>query len=99
MRIVVDQLGTVSLPDPADFKSFDVMADDVAAALRALGERAVAAPEVGHVYVSISAVRELAGTAVDATWEEGFASMLTFAETHGWLDESGEKIKAHIEHP
>jgi hypothetical protein len=100
MDIVTD-LSTHDAPrliDPADFKSFKVVvrgAHDPEAAERAL---APVAEWLGddHVAVSVDAVRALAGDrADDPEWEHGYAAMLAYADSKGWM--VGEAIKAHVE--
>jgi len=36
------------------------------------------------------------GYELDAGWDEGFAAMLAFAGTEGWIDDDGA-VRAHIE--
>lgn len=51
--------------------------------------------ESDHLFVPIALVRELAGD-VDQDWKAGFAAMLEFAGSHGWINASNTHIKAHI---
>ena len=86
------------LLEPSDFKSFKVVVRggrDERAAERAL---APVAEWLGddHVAVSVDAVRRLAGAEAEtAEWQQGFAAMLGYAESKGWM--VGDAIKAHVE--
>lgn len=99
MHICIDSQGKVELTEAAEFTAFDIHAADpstegVLAALDTQGHRA---PEPDHVFVSIEAVRRLAGVVADDAWEAGFGAMLAYADSKGWLDEDQCAIKAHIE--
>lgn len=96
MRIAVGQEG-VELLDQNTFTAFDVLAPDLDAkqVLEGLGERAGPSDEPDHVFISISAVRSLAGP-VDQAWEQDFQAMLDYAGSKGWLNAAGDHIKAHI---
>jgi hypothetical protein len=57
----------------------------------------------GDAHLSAAAVRHLAGTAaaadgadLDAGWEAGFAAMLAYAGTKGWITDDGS-IRVHVE--
>ena len=59
--------------------------------------------QAGVVFVPPDAVRRLAseaavaaGGTLDPEWEQGFAAMLEYAATKGWIGEDGA-IEAHIE--
>ena len=43
------------------------------------------------------AVRRMAGGRVPEGWDGDFAAMLQYAESKGWLDETGGSIQAHVE--
>lgn len=99
MRIVISADGQVDLEDPRGFTSFSVAAANPTAGevLKAMAGTASPADEDDHVFVAVSGVRSLAGDHVDEDWEAGMAKMIDFAGKSGWLDQSGEGIKAHIE--
>lgn len=104
MDVVADLTTTppgVALADPDDLGSFRVLARaadaDHDALARALDGVGTVAPD-GHVFVAVDAVRRLAGErAVDPEWEAGFAKMLAYAESKGWMDDSGSAIRAHVD--
>ncbi len=99
VHITISDDGTLGLDKPTEFTAFDVQATDpdAAAVLEALGPHGEAASQDDHVFVKIDAVRTLAGDAATAAWESGFAKMLEFADSNGWLNDAGDAVKAHIE--
>ena len=50
-----------------------------------------------HAWIRIDAVRELAGTAATAAWEESCQGMLGYARSKGWVDDELDAIRAHVE--
>lgn len=98
MHIAISTDGVASLEDADVFTAFEVRHSgaDRDWVLSALGDRGALAQEPDHVFVSKSAVVSLAGRAGDADWEAGFVAMVTYAESKGWTDPSGEMIKAHL---
>jgi hypothetical protein len=99
VHIVIAADGSVTLDRPTEFTAFDIRSADPSpsAVLAALGPGGSDTPEDGHVLVAVATIRELAGSVADAGWETGLATMLAYAASRGWTDESGELIKAHIE--
>ena len=87
----------VVLLEADDFHRFSVrlVGDGAAEALRASGTgRLISTSEA---FVSVDAVRKLAGRETDESWDEGFSAMLRYAQSHGWLSSDGSEIKAHLE--
>lgn len=91
--------GRVTLEQPDDFTAFHVavaggaVSDDrLAAALAPHGRL-----EDDHAWVEVEAVRALAGEAATAEWQTAFDAMLDYARSKGYLDESGDAIRAHLE--
>jgi hypothetical protein len=82
----------VRLDEPDVFDRFDVVASGDAD----LGLLGVVAEDGAHVFVAPDAVRALAGDAVTPAWEEGFAAMLGYAASKGWLDDAGQ-VRAHVQ--
>jgi hypothetical protein len=86
------------LVDPEDFKAFKVVvADDEPS----LGER-VAGIGIArldeHAWVSIEALRSLAGATATPAWEASLQSMLEYARSKGWVDDELGAIRGHVEH-
>lgn len=101
MHITISADGDLALADPTEFTAFDIRSSNTSDAfvLDALGDGGAVCDEDNHAFVEAELVRRLAGSAIDEKWEIGFAKMLDYAATKGWLDESGKRIKAHIEAP
>jgi hypothetical protein len=99
VHISIDGHGRVGMTDAAEFTAFDIHAVDpsVESVLGALGSDGWPSPEADHVFVTIDAVRRLAGDEVDEAWQTSFDAMLAYAGSKGWLDEARTAIKAHIE--
>jgi hypothetical protein len=98
MELIVAPGAEPTLADPEKFDAFKVTlrgaADPAAAdaALAALGERV----DDDHVAVAPDTVRRLAGpAAADPAWEPGFAAMVAYADSKGWLIDGA--IRAHVE--
>jgi hypothetical protein len=52
--------------------------------------------DADHVWVDRAALEALAGDLTqDAAWQRSLESMLTYAASKGWVDESGA-IRAHV---
>ena len=90
----------VELLEPEDCKRFHVVArgGDAAALGAALSGAAVGRllPS-GEAMIDTAAVERMAGGRVPDGWSGEFAGMLKYAESKGWLDESGRSIQAHVE--
>ena len=86
----------VTLDEPDDCRRFHVAAAGGRDAAQ-VGEAVGRADESGDVFVDVGLVRRLAAGRVGEAWEKDFAGMLDFARSKGWLDESGQAIRAHVE--
>jgi len=53
----------------------------------------------GHVLVPVDAIRHHADGNVGEDWEQDLAGMVAYAARKGWTDETGTRIRAHIERP
>lgn len=90
--------GGVELLEPHVLNQFHVSArGDVDAVVRALEEEGRAAEKANHLWVPIALLRSLAEGRVEADWEPRFEKMLDFARGHGWVDEAGTHVMAHLE--
>ena len=90
----------VHLDEPDDFKRFHVAAHGGADAdrlARVLADHDCGRLDGDDVWVQVEAVRRLAAGRVGAGWESDFAAMVEFARDKGWLDASGNAIRAHVE--
>ncbi len=98
MLIRITGAGDALLEDAEDFRRFSIRFD---AGTRGSGpaEAAlarVACPDGEVAWVCPDALRRLAPRGEDAGWQQGFARMVAFAETRGWVDQAG-RVRAHIE--
>lgn len=103
MIIEIDLAGetaVIDLAEPEDCKRFHVAArgGDGAALGAALEVNAVGRllPS-GDTMIEIAAVRRLAEGRVPDGWADELAGMLKYAESKGWLDDTGSAIQAHVE--
>jgi len=97
MMVVVDVAsGEVSLQEPAVFTAFHVANPSGATTADLAGVIGTDLPDAeDHVWVPIVLIRDLAGG--DEAWESGFAGMLGYAGSKGWLSPDGQLIQAHVE--
>ncbi|HEV7535304.1 MAG TPA: hypothetical protein VGP90_06690 [Acidimicrobiia bacterium] len=91
---------SVELVEPENCKRFHLAARggdpaSLAAALEAAGVGRLLPS--GEAMIETSAVRRLAAGRVAEGWDDEFAGMLKYAESKGWLDESGTSIQGHVE--
>jgi len=104
MYIAIDLSPDASAPtlaEPDDFKAFKVVvtggtdSDALAAALAPVGRLA----DDGHAFITPEGLRSLAGDkAQDPEWNSSLDGMIGYAQSKGWVDESGA-IQAHCEYP
>lgn len=106
--VVVVERDVVRLDDPDDFQGFKVVVEEgtenqVMQALAQVGSMA----DRETAWIRADAVRAMAAGRVAEGWESGFAAMLDYATTKGWLRDDGAggsgaanpSIQAHIEWP
>ncbi|TDV56389.1 hypothetical protein [Actinophytocola oryzae] len=92
---------SVDLVDPQDVTAFHVLCppgldgDELAGRLRDAGLGELLAD--GHVMVPVDAVRRHAAGRVGPTWEQDLAGMIAYATREGWTDETGTRLRAHLE--
>lgn len=92
--------GRITLEQPDDFTAFhvavaggDVADERLAGALAPHGRL-----EGDHAWIEVDAVRALAGEAATTeAWQAGFDAMVDYARSKGFLDGSGDAIRAHLE--
>lgn len=92
---------SAELVDPQDVRAFHAVVpaalghEDLAESVRRAGLGELAGDT--HLMVPIATVRELAAGRVGPTWEDDLAGMLAYATRKGWVDETGTRVRAHIE--
>lgn len=88
------------LLEPENFTAFKLTSHggelpELAAALGDLGD---VDADGAHVWLTIAALRSLAGDlASQPGWSKSFDGMIRYAGSKGWLSENGEAIRAHVE--
>ena len=89
--------GAARLVDPEDLTSFAVVlegdGDPSSKALAAGGVLGFG----DHAWVRTDALRRLAGPLATPEWEDGFARMLDYARTRGWVDDEHGAVRGHVE--
>ena len=88
------------LEAPEDLGRFSIAMDERLrpAARAALAPVAVpVSSEATHAWVRPDAVRALSPLAGEPEWESGFAKMIAYAASHGWLGDDGG-LRAHIDY-
>lgn len=95
---VVDGVGAVREAD--NLKALSVRVASVASLADPALVREVA-DDGSHVWLSIAELkaRGAATVADTAVWGEGFDGMIAFAGKHGWVNESGDAVRAHVDPP
>ncbi|MBV9784356.1 MAG: hypothetical protein JO264_11095 [Acidisphaera sp.] len=98
MILVVSASG-VTVEQAHDFKRFAMAVAgglEGAELQHALGRLATLAEE-DHAWVSETALRSMPGLRDDEAWQKGLDGMIAYARRHGWVDDTTQAIRAHIE--
>ena len=98
MIIRVDAAGNVHLDEPDDFGAFSVeaggrAASEVAGAFAGDAE----AIDAEHLWISIARLHALGARDGGPDWRAGCDGMIAYATKKGWVDASGERVRAHLE--
>jgi hypothetical protein len=92
--------GVVKLEDAENFRSFKVVVTMPNAGLeevrRALAPIAVLADR-NTAWVFEKALRQCSSHSGDASWQDSLTAMIGKARPHGWVDDTNNTIKAHVE--
>ncbi len=97
MIVVVDgESGQVVLDDAENLRGLSVElrgcgTTDASALLGNLGRL-----DGDHVWLDIDGLRALSPLAGDPEWVTGFDSVMKYAETKGWIDDTGSRVRAHV---
>lgn len=51
----------------------------------------------GYIWLDVAELKRRAAPEGDATWLESFDAMIRYAADHGWTDEDGSTVRAHVE--
>jgi hypothetical protein len=83
-----------------NLKSLSVVAASTAA-LAGIGTLGDVDADGQHVWLHLAEFKAAAAATVPADtrdeWSAGFDGMIAFASKHGWVDDSGRKVRAHVE--
>lgn len=55
--------------------------------------------EGGHAFLDIAELRALARVPGSCTWDERFSQAMEYARQHGWTDDTGGYVRAHVTQP
>jgi hypothetical protein len=83
------------LLEPDVFTAFKVVLHGGEHPLAGTGDLVARVDE--HAWVSVEALRRLAGEAATPQWEESFDGMLGYARSKGWVDDEAGAVRAHVE--
>ena len=104
MYLLIDlTIDAVELAEPDDTKRLHVAVahganrEAVATLLETSGAGRFADGDDDHVWVSVSWLRGKAEGRVGARWSEDADHMVATAREHGWADEGGTHLRAHVE--
>jgi hypothetical protein len=100
MRLIVDgTAGLVTVDDAEDLKALSVelrgcSPRQASALLADLGR-----VEGSHAWLHIGALRAFVPQPRSCGWDERFQQAMAYAEQHGWTDQTGNFVRAHIASP
>jgi hypothetical protein len=91
--IVTDSAGRLALEDVWDLKALSFATDQPSNTPIA----GIQWADDEHVTIAVGTLRDLAGdTARDPEWAQGFAGMIAYATSKGWVDDAGA-VRMHVE--
>jgi hypothetical protein len=94
--VVVDgACGHIALEDAENLKALSVHLRHCDATNAQLGD--VGHLDGEHAWLDIAQLRALSPLADDPEWNTGFDATMAYAGSKGWLDESGTKVRAHLD--
>lgn len=98
MRVLISDDSTTSFAEVEELKalSVDLLGIDPGRADEILRRGGLGWIEGDHAWLSVDALRE-GHPGGSASWIGEFDAMIHFAAEHGWVDEDGLMVRAHIE--
>lgn len=100
MVIFIAADGHAELREPDEFRSFKIVVDGApafAALNTALSGLATVEPDGKTAWVAREAVRRLRGPGAPAAWFAAFDKMVASVRRFGWVDDTRDAVRAHIE--
>src|SRR4051812_30649194 len=98
MIVVVDgTTGQVVMDEAANLRglSVELRACETSAAGTLLGD--LGSVDRDHVWLDIGLLKGLSPLAHDPEWDHGFDGVMEYARSKGWIDDTGKRVRAHIQ--
>jgi hypothetical protein len=96
MIIVLDN-GELSLADGEDFSRFSLLCRGTDRPSPGPGPGTIELESEKVAWIPISTVVELRGAQASPSWMSQLDAMVEKARPYGWIDDAGQRIRAHIE--
>jgi hypothetical protein len=100
MKLIVDgPAGTVTVDEAENLKALSVELRGCSPrqATGLLGD--LGRVEGDHAWLRIGALRAMAPVPRSCSWDERFQQAMAYAKSHGWTDQTGAFVRAHIASP
>jgi predicted transcriptional regulator len=97
---VIASSRSVEIDDIRNFKAFSVRIEgamDSALQAELLGRVAVSS-DSEHAWISEKALREWPSLKSEEWWQQGLSSMIAAVQKFGWIDQTNQSIRAHVEY-
>jgi predicted transcriptional regulator len=97
---VIASSRSVEIDDIRNFKAFSVRIEgamDSALQSELLGRVAVSS-DSEHAWISEKALREWPSLKSEEWWQQGLSSMIAAVQKFGWIDQTNQSIRAHVEY-
>src|SRR5262249_46847548 len=98
---VVAANSSVDLEDTRNFRAFAVRVEgafETEAAQDELLGRVAVSHDGEHAWIAERVLRSWPSLARESWWQDGLTGMIAAARRFGWIDDSNQAIRAHIEH-
>jgi predicted transcriptional regulator len=97
---VIASSRSVEIDDIRNFKAFSVRIEgamDSALQAELLGRVAMSS-DSEHAWISEKALREWPSLKSEEWWQQGLSSMIAAVQKFGWIDQTNQSIRAHVEY-
>ena len=92
---------SIELEDARNFRAFAVRIEgafDSQAAQDELLGRVAVSHDREHAWIAERGLREWPSLAGESWWQDGLTNMIAAAQRFGWIDQTNQSIRAHIEY-
>lgn len=96
MIVEYSSQGGLALLEAEDFRKFKVLLRGSFPSMRPAVE-GVTFVDDDNALVGIDVVPALSGAPAEVAWLAGYHKMVEAAARHGWIDETAQAIRAHVE--